>query len=449
MTADKKLLMLACSYPPVYGGHTERSVKFVKYLPDHGWTPVVITKSAPGNGSGKGAKVGAERVVRTPDILVRVRERARTREGAVGHGDGGEKTAQAMPLGRRLKRLAFDLADKWLVVPDWQVGWAATAFAPSLRILRRGEADVIYSTSPPASSHLLGLALKRATGKPWVMDYRDPWTFEPVNKQLRRPGFRLSLERRLEWLCVAGADAVIANTPRAERRFKALYPRFAGKFRVITNGFDGEELERAASSPGGPTPWKSPGDGVFVISHAGDFYRFRQGDRTPHSLLNALKDLLDEGIISPETCRVILAGELPPVMLRRITRLGLEGLIESVGLISHLDATRLMLVSDLLLLFDPSGDGGTYVRSKLYEYLGGGRPVLGMVPEGASRELLAISGRGLLTSPDDREGIKLAIRRAIEHPAPPVSRSGFDPSNYDRRELTKRLASLLDGLLVR
>jgi glycosyltransferase involved in cell wall biosynthesis len=206
-------------------------------------------------------------------------------------------------------------------------------------------------------------------------------------------------------------------------------------------------MARAAACLDEPSAWQDTDEGVFVISHVGDFYRFQLGDRTPHPLLNALKALLDEGVIRPETCRIILAGKLSPATVRRIAELGLDSLLETVGVVSHFDSVRLMLISDLLLLFDPPGDGTTYVRSKLYEYLGSGKPILGIVPEGASRELLESSGHGLLASPDDPDSIKLIIKKAIEHRDMLTMRTSFDPLSYDRERLTGELSSLLDNLL--
>jgi glycosyltransferase involved in cell wall biosynthesis len=442
---DKTILMLASAgYPPRYhGGWSERNAKFAKHLPKYGWTPVVVATTA-GNAR---AGVGDEKVIRVPDVLFSLRERFQSKTARDDSGGPGDHSQPTITPIRRLKRAVFELIDKWLVIPDWRVGWAILALGPSLRLLREREVDIIYSSSPPVSTHLLGLALKRITRKPWVVDIRDPWTFDALNKHLRHPGFRLSVEKSLERLCFAHADAIIANTPMAERRYKALYSDFSSKIRAIPNGYDSEEMARAAACLDQPSPWRAPDEGVYVISHVGDFYRFQLGDRIPHPLLNALKALLDEGVISPETCRIILVGKLSPAAVRRIAELGLDRLIETVGVVSHFDAVRLMLISDLLLLFDPPGDGTTYVRSKLYEYLGSGKPILGIVPEGASRELLERSGHGLLASPDDPEGIKLAIRKAIEHRDMPTMRTTFNPLSFDREKLTGELSSLLDKLV--
>ena len=431
--------MLCYYYKPAYNSGVERSAKFAEHLPGYGWLPVVITTDAYGTAD------GAEQTIRTPELLSAYRWlfnkdfRKLRRTG---------RRAAVLPRttpGRGLKKSVVDLILKWLFVPDVQVGWIVFAFWPAWRLLRGG-ADAIYTTSPTESSHLLGLILKKLTGKPWVMDLRDPWTFEPVSERLRRPGLRLSIEKRLERLCMGHADAIVINTSQATGRYKALYPACANKMRTITNGFDSEEIAHAASTLGQSRVWRAPGDDRFLISHAGKFFRFEGGDPTPGAFLSALKGLLDGRAISADKCRVVLAGNLHPETLGRISELGLDGLLETPGVITHLDATRLMMSSDLLLLFDSDEDGQSYVRGKLYEYLGSMKPVLGMVPGGASRELLERSGRGTLVYPDDVEGMRRAIVASLGRPDIPKEAADFDTSLYERKQLTRELAALLDGL---
>lgn len=435
--------MLCYYYPPVYGGYVERSAKFVKYLPACGWMPVVITKTV----GGKKSSVGTERVIRVPDALAWLRRRiipARIRDSEESKKRKEEEEVRTIPsLFAKLDRLM----DTWLAIPDLSVGWAVLAFAPSWRALRSEEANVIYSTSPPASSHLLGLALKKVTNTPWVMDFRDPWTFESVSRHLRQPGLRLSFERCLERQCFVAADAIITNTPEMGKRYKALYPDCAHKIQTITNGFDAAEMSQAAAALERPSPWRGFDDGTFVVSHVGQFFREGREDQTPHALLSAIKCLWDERTLSPERHRIIFAGNLDPRVADRIRELGLEPLIDTPGVISHFDSLRLMLLSDLLLLFDPQGDGKTYVRSKLYEYLSSAKTILGVIPEGASHDLLMKSGRGLLASPNDVAEIAKSMRTAIERRRATFSNDAFDLIAYERRELTRELASLLEGLV--
>lgn len=440
--ARKRVLMICYYYPPAYNSGVERSVKFAEYLPRYGWSPVVLTTDA----FGATNSADAEQTIRTPELLSAYRWLFNKDFRELKRA--GRRAAVLPPTtpNKGWKKFIVDLILRWLFVPDVQVGWIVFAFSPAWRLLRGDKADAIYTTSPTESSHLLGLALKILTGKPWVMDLRDPWTFEPVSERLRRPGPRLSIERRMEHLCMRHADAIVINTPQAAARYRSLYPAYAHKMRTITNGFDSEEIAHAVSAPGQSRVWRAPDDDRFLISHAGKFFRFEGGDQTPHAFLNALKMLLDEQAISADKCRVVLAGNLHRETLTRISELGLDDLVETPGVISHFDATRLTVSSDLLLLFDSEKDGQTYVRGKLYEYLGSKEPVLGMVPDGASRELLERSGRGTLVYPGDVGGIRRAIVTSFERRNVIEEATDFDANLYERKWLTSELAALLDDL---
>jgi glycosyltransferase involved in cell wall biosynthesis len=313
-------------------------------------------------------------------------------------------------------------------------------------VLRRENVDLIFTTSPPVSSHLLGLILKKLTGKPWVIDLRDPWTFEPLNAHLFKEGFRLSLERRLERLCLKNADAVIANTPTSAEVYKAHYPQFAQKISVITNGFDASEIEDARNAIH-PIPWKHIDKDMFVISHIGTFCRYWHDDPTPQQLLHAFKNMLDDGVVSTDNCRIVLAGAIHAKIVDQINKLGLQDLIDLPGLISHIDALRLMQRSDLLLVYDPCADGKTYVHSKVYEHIGCCRLSLGMLPDGASRALLEHYGCCLFASPTDTEDIRKALIKAIKQQDLPEIRPDFNQSSYERKQLTSMLANLLDQIV--
>lgn len=443
MDGCKNLLMICYYYPPMYAGGVERSAKLAEHLPEHGWKPVVVTTNAHGTGGG----VGGERVVRTTELLNLYRWLFNEEFRKTKKAKEDAAVISATTPGSGMRKVAAGAVLKWLFIPDIQLGWGAFALRPALRMLKSGEADVIYTTSAPESSQVFGLILKRLTGKPWVMDLRDPWTFEPVRDAARESRLRLSVERAMERMCFRHADAIVINTPEATRRYKAMYPAFGSKMRAITNGFDAGELARAKAGLERPFPWRDPGEGVSVISHTGNFVRHGDGDRTPYVLLDAIKELLEEGVLSAESHRVVFAGDLHAETLEHISRLGLDGLIEAPGIIAHFDAMRLMFRSDLLLLFDPLEDGRTYVRSKLYEYLGSGKPILGIAPDGASRELLARSGRGLLAHPDDPDGVREAMKAMVQKQAAPNPAPDFDLASYERKRIAGDLASLLDGLV--
>lgn len=438
--AKKKVLMLCYYYPPVNNGGVERSIKFAKYLPQYGWQPVIITTDLQGSQPAE-----KERRIFTPELLS-IYRRIFKEERRSGEGAEADTRPRAEETSGKLKKAVLGVLRR-LLVPDLRVGWIVFAFWPAWHSLRIGETEAIYTTSPPVSSHLLGLALKMLTGKPWVMDLRDPWTFEPMNELLREPGLRLPLEKRMEHMCFEYADAIVLNTPEATERYKLLYPHFTSKMRTITNGFDSKEMTQAAAlDPELPTK-RAPDRETFIISHIGTVTsRSTRGgtDLTPHALLEALAELLEEGVVSASNFQVIFVGNLDARTRSYISELGLDGLIETSSVVPHLEALNLMLHSDLLLLLDTTGTGQTYVHGKLYEYLGSGKPVLGILPLGASRELLKRSGEGLLVSPDDREGIRKAVVQAMrqEHRVQPDP--DFELAAYERKQLAGFLAETLD-----
>jgi glycosyltransferase involved in cell wall biosynthesis len=444
--ADGKTVLMICyHYPPANNGGVERSVKFAKYLPDFGWNPLVVTTN----------KFGTSPVPKSVRVVYAGELRSQIYRRLVEPSRLKAKSEEmsAASSGRRnlltgLRRSVAAWIDKWLLIPDDQVRWVIFAFWPSLRALLREEASVIFTTSPPASAHLMGLLLKKVTGKAWLMDMRDPWTLEPLSKYLEKAGFRRRTEEYLERICFMYADSIVLNTREAEMVYKTRYPENADKMTTITNGFDAEEIRRATLSADLPTPWSEIKRGEFVISHVGSFSRRTDKDTTPYAFLEALKGFLSD--TSEEiSVRVIFAGALSPESITRISELGLNGTIETIGLISHFDALRLVGQSDLLVVHDPNSRGKTYVQGKIYEYMGAGKPILGLLPEGASRSLLEEYGRVVLATSHDLMEIKRALEISVLKRETPERNGEFDLASYERRQLTRLLACRLDSIECR
>jgi len=438
MGAERRgtVLMLCYHYPPGTSGGVARSARFAKHLPEFGWKPVVVTTSRWGEGGGD----AGEEAMR-PGELLRRSHGCRRAEGPGGAAAETTALSGGGEAGPRATLTRF--AEKWLLIPDKHVRWTAAAFAPALRTLKRLETGALYTSSPPASAHTLGLSLKRLTGKPWIMDLRDPWTIEPLAWYLRAGGRRLSLERRIERACFESADAIVTSTPEAAAGYALLYPWCANKMHSIPNGFDASEVETARASLSESEHLRGIGDEVFVVGHVGTFCRHSDSTAYPKGLLDAAEALAREGAISPRDFRIIFAGAMNPGAKSRIEARGLGGLLLTTGPVSRVEALRIMLRADLLLLYDPNPVGRYYVHGKLYEYLAAGRPILGVLPEGASRTLLARSGRGIMIQNDSADEIRAALLDAIGRRGKPPARADFDISRYEGRELTSELARIL------
>jgi len=430
----KRLLMLCYHYPPAVSGGVARSARFARHLPEYGWTPVVLTTSRWGEGGGTG-----EAVVRVRELLRRAGAAATDRAGSRAPGRVSGASARAGLRGTLLR-----FAEKWLLIPDKHVRWTTMAFFPALGALRRGLAEAIYTTSPPASAHVLGLTLKGLTRRPWIMDLRDPWTLEPLGWYLRSGGARLSLEKWIERLCFRYVDAIVTSTPEAAARYGEIYPGCARKIQAIPNGYDADEIEAARTSISRSDILKGIGENVFVMSHVGTFYRHTDLPAYPRGLLDAIRSLAREGAVSPGTFRIVFAGGMNPETEQLIAGYDLGGLISTTGPVTHVDALRIMLRSDLLFLYDPNREARYYVHGKLYEYLASGRRILGVVPDGAARRLLESSGRAIAITADDDKEIRPVLLEALAGRGGASARAGFDVTRYEGARLTSMLESVLE-----
>jgi glycosyltransferase involved in cell wall biosynthesis len=340
--------------------------------------------------------------------------------------------------------LIVRFVEKWLLIPDKHIRWAAMAFFPALGELGRGRADVIYSTSPPASAHLLALKLKWLTGKPWVMDLRDPWTLEPLGWYLRSKGARLSLEKGIERLCMRNADAIVTSTPEAAAGYAEIYPRWKRKIHAIPNGYEADEFEEARTSLSRSEALRGIDAETFVMSHLGTLCRHTDLPACPSGLLDAVRSLAREGAVSPRAFRMIFAGSMNQETERLIAAYGLDALVTMTGPVSHIEALRIMLRSDLLFLYDPNSDARYYVHGKLYEYLASGKRVLGVLPEGAARRLLESSGRAIAVTGDIEREIRPVLLEALSGSGADATRAGFDIARYEGSRLATTLARVLD-----
>jgi hypothetical protein len=215
---------------------------------------------------------------------------------------------------------------------------------------------------------------------------------------------------------------------------------------TITNGFDADEIRETNDELGENNPWLKY-DNLFLISHIGSFFRHTISGFTPDSMLDAFQKLVLYGGLSPQNCRIVLAGHVHWEIKRKIEEIGLTDIVELPGYLSHKDALKLEICSNLLLVFDPNDDGTHYVRGKIYEYMGCKKTILGILPIGASRSLLEKYGKVFFASPDDSEEIRKAVKAAFEQNKGEVRvNADFKISNYDRKILTKTLTACLDKI---
>ncbi len=437
----RRVLVLAEGFPPLGGSGVQRTTKFVKYLPESGWRCAVLTGDPERDRPGELdrsllAEIPADTLVRrlpfwNPAAALFRRLAPRRSGGPATFNSLATPTEASIPDGAGALRRAFRTVRSFLVAPvaDGLWYWNRRARGAALAFCREVGASVIYVSGSPFSSMLLGLWLKRRTGLPLVVDFRDPWTlFHPELAH----GLRFRLNRHFERQVLVGADAVICNHEPMRADFERIEPRCRGRCTVITNGFDPADFA-------GPAPAVEPG----VLAHVGLAW-----EDSPHPVLRALGALRSRGGLPP-AFRLRFLGGLPPSSLDLVGRLGLGDAVAVEARTSHSEATAAMRSAGcLLLLLVGSQAGGKWYPGKLFEYLAAGRPTLCISPPGIAADLVRESGCGVTLGPGDSAGIEKTLAEIAADPVAFAARV-FRPrpeviARFDRRKQAAQLAAILD-----
>ena len=432
---SRRVLMICYHFLPVVNGGVERSAKFARFLPHFGYEPVVLTTNRFGTDTVEGVDV-----VRTGEFM-RSSKRIDARGSAEADSGNRGGTLSYGPSGERLKSAFKRFLSRWVVIPDDQIRWVVCSLFAAVKVVREKKVSIIYSSSPPASSHILAYLVKLFTRARWVMDLRDPWTLEPLNRELVQSKLRMSIDRFLERLCITFSDTVIFNTEEALSAYVSMYPSSREKFIVIPNGFDMEEIKRAKEEEGSGSVL-GKGDKHFIISHVGSFNRYRDRPSVPVDFLRAVRNLVGSGAIDGKKIRVIFVGALSEEEKTEVNSFGLGECIQLMGQLSHHEALRIMVTSSVLLLYDPGREARYYIHGKLYEYLGAEKPILAIVPDGASSRLATNSGMALICRPGDVDCIEEAIMSLYRAEWMPECR--VEVERFHRRYLTSLLADCFD-----
>jgi glycosyltransferase involved in cell wall biosynthesis len=403
-----------------------RVVKFLKYLPEFGWQPVVLTRNA-------GEQVDSGRIqapvyqAMAPGLepLYALGRRLFPTQ-PYRQPAGQDSVSQATMLTGRSQRL-----QSWLLVPDEAILWVPFAVRLGLRVAREHRVDAIFSTSPRDSSHLVAGSLSQRLGLPWAADFRDPWVSSPFvtfPTPLHRK-LHTALERRV----IEQSDLVIAISEPIQQDFVARYgPKLKSKSAVIYNGYDPEDFV-------GLVPRRTPGTLPVRILHSGTFYNVR----TPWSFLQALKLLTPAQLKEIE---VHFLGATEPIVRSAVAALGLQDTVTLINPVPYRDSLQSMLDADLLLLIPGSGEGT--VTTKVFEYMATGKPILSLTSAGNSAAmLLAQANVGVVVDPDSPAEIAAGLLQLAQR-----ARAGQLPQpnwdfirQFNRRELTRQLALCLDG----
>lgn len=430
-------LMLCYTFPPACGGGVPRSAKFVRYLPNFSWRPVVLCQEPEPTAHRDDGPLADL----PEDVCVR-RIPSTTCDGLAWRLHGRMESCLAhilpRPLAEKLASTSCTLASKLIEPfyrPDYAIGFLRSGLRLAVDMARRHNVSVIYASSPPASILLMGLAVKRLTGLPLVCDLRDPIVGH--NEFHVLPGWWRKARRLCERKVVAGADRIISAVDTATEDLFARFPHaHAEQFVTIPNGYDPADFVAPSSA----------GDRMLRIVHTGGLY----GNRRMGGLLRAIAELIER---HPELGSRIRVDHFGPQAPDGATELieRLAGVLHWHGPRPHAEVVAAMQTADVLLLMVMPNTRFS-VPGKAYEYIGARRPILLLGPaESPAGRLLSRLDAGWILDPEDRDGLTrwltdmLTLRDSGPLAAPPET----DLSPWQRPVQAARLAEVLDDLIRR
>ena len=437
----KRVLIITYYWPPTGGSGVQRWVKFAKYLPQEGWQPVIYTPENPEQ-IATDATLASEVDPETEILKTRIIEPYELYKKVLRKSGHSKEAVEVNPVNAQNKSLLQKVA-MWirgnLFRPDPRCIW----IRPSVKFLKRyledHPVDLIVSTGPPQSMHMIGMKLAQKTGLPWIADFRDPWTRIFYFKHLSMTPSTERWHHRMEKMVLDNATAVVSVSPLVQQEFQAMTQT---PVELITNGFDECDFaeSRCGDADGGC-------DKDFIIAHTGLF----AADGNPTILWDVLKEKYDSDEVFRKLLKIKLVGKTDDQIISAIKTAGLEECLIDMGYQPHSEAVNTQRTASLLILpLRKEPEYKAVLPGKLFEYLASWRPVLGIgQPDGAMSMILNTTKTGVVFNWEDRTSIKKFIDICWEkHLNGELRVEDADISQFTRRNLTRRMAELFERLTV-
>jgi glycosyltransferase involved in cell wall biosynthesis len=427
----KRVLIITYYWPPSGGAGVQRWLKFSKYLPEFGWTPVIYTPQNPeapatDNSLFKDIPESAiiiKKPIWEPYLLYKWFT-GKSKNEKINAGFLTEKKSNPF-----LEKISVFIRGNFFI-PDARKFWIRPSVKYLVNYLKQNRVDVMVSTGPPHSMHLIALGVKKKLNIKWIADFRDPWTNIDFYKDLKLTRSSNRKHKHLENEVLTNADIVIAIGKTFSEELKSLG---AKNIEVITNGFDQDDL-----------PLNKPQlDSNFSIVHLGAINK----DRNHPVFWKAIKELIQENKEFKERLEIRFVGKVDNAVFQQIKDLQLSSFINYLPYVSHDQVFNELLKARLLFLpinNTPNSQG--IVTGKVFEYLASQRPILAVGPtDGDVSDILKETGVGHVFDFNDLSGIKGFITKNFSNFINQTdSSSAFNVDMYSRKSLTDKLCKLFE-----
>lgn len=427
----KKVLIITYYWPPSGGAGVQRWLKFAKYLPEFGYQPIIYTPENP-----EAPAVDESLLEDIPKDAVIIkqpiwepyswyRQFVGQKDKKIGAGFVSEKKKPGL-----LQTFSVWIRGNFFI-PDARRFWIKPSVKYLSKYLKENPVDVVVSTGPPHSMHLIALELKNQLDIKWVADFRDPWTNIDFYNELMLSKRADAKHRELEKQVITTADKVVTIGYTMTKEMEALGAR---NVETISNGFDEADFPASEVSL----------DEEFSISHIGTF----SPSRNQPTFWKALAELKTENRLFAEKLKIRTVGVVDFEVSESIKQNGLEENWERIDYVSHEEVLKYQRSSKVLLVSINNTPNATGILpGKFFEYMASGRPILAIGPtESDIGTVLNKTNAGVIIEPQDSAGMKSALLDLFENKTA-IHPDADEVQTFSREELTGRLVEVMNAVV--
>ena len=422
----KKVLIITYYWPPAGGSGVQRWLKFVKYFRDFGIEPVIYTVKNPNypiedesllKEIPKNLEI-LKQPIWEPNNLLSILGKKKTESA-------GFLNSNPSLIGKLVQYIRANY-----FIPDARKFWVQPSVKYLKKYLKENKIDVVITTGPPHSMHLIGLNLKKQLGIKWIADFRDPWTEIDYFHQLPLTKKAIKKHYFLEKEVLENADAVlvVGNT------MKGNYMKFNKKTYVVTNGFDSEILDV-----------KTELDSKFTLTHIG----LMNSDRNPKMLWEVLAEIMNENHTFANDFELKLIGKVDTSVINDISNFNLDKNVTIINYVSHNKVIEFQKRAQVLLLIvNNVPSANQIITGKIFEYLMVKRPILAIAPKnGDLAEIIQKTTSGFVIDFEERDLLKKTILNLYsKFKQQKLTVDSKNIGQFHRKELTKKVTEIINSI---
>lgn len=428
----KKVLVITYYWPPSGGAGVQRWLKFVKYLRDFGWEPVVYTPENP-----EAPAIDESLLKDVPENLTVIKkpiwEPYTTYKKFIGQKKDSKINAGFLSEDKKPK--TTENISVWIrgnfFIPDARKFWIKPSIRFLIKYLKENPVDAIVSTGPPHSMHMIALGLKKRLNIPWLADFRDPWTNIDFYEELRLTSRADKKHHKLEKLILEKADKITVISKGMADDFNSILER---EYSVITNGFDEDDI---------PDQKEVVLESNFSITHIGSIGK----SRNPDVFWKVVKNKVNSDTDFSKKLKIKLVGKIDYAVNESLVNYDLDHFVERIEYLPHDKLHKYQKESQvLLLLINDTPNANLILTGKFFEYIGSKRPILCIGPEGGNAaQIIKDNNFGDVCGFHDEVKLSKIIDYYFElYKKQELKSRGHNREKYTRKKLSGDLAEILN-----